>query len=309
MEQTKYQALFYGELKAGHSQEMAIKALAGAYQKEDDFFESWFSNDKTIVKKEATLEEAEYIRDYLGDLGLVIELEPITGMTHVKDDVEKLEKETEQLLEDAFSKIQQTLKDVQEGSTNTQKIVIKIQPAKMGKRFGAYLLDIIICMIMANLLLELVLAPLGLINTALLNELSIALNNATTQDDVRNIINSYVENDDFASLVMQVLFFACAVQVLYFGLMDSKYNSTLGKRLFKIKVYSLISPQVLLRQAALRQVFVILAFFVLAMFLNVIGLLVLVGIFFMGAYDKRGLNQTLFDRLTSTVVGADLSKK
>lgn len=107
MEQSKYQALFYGELKTGHSQTMAMRALAGAYQKEDSFFESWFSNDKTVVKKEATLEEAEYIRDYLGDLGLVIQIEPLNLGSQVVADVEK---ETEQLLEDAFAKIQQTLK-------------------------------------------------------------------------------------------------------------------------------------------------------------------------------------------------------
>lgn len=108
---------------------------------------------------------------------------------------------------------------------------------------------------------------------------------------------------------MQMMFFVFAVQVLYFGLMDSKYNATLGKKLFRIKVYSLISPQILVRQAALRQVFIIVAFFILATLLGGIGLLVLLGIFIMGAYDKRGLKQTLFDRLTATVVCIDQSKQ
>ena len=95
MEQQKYQALFYGELKAGHTKEMAMRALAGAYQKDDEFFESWFSGDETVVKKEASLEQAEYIRDYLGSLGLVIQIEPCAVS----------EKEAEALLEEAFSKI------------------------------------------------------------------------------------------------------------------------------------------------------------------------------------------------------------
>lgn len=306
MEQSKYQALFYGELKAGHSKEMAIRALSGAYQKEDSFFESWFSSDQTVVKKEATLEEAEYIRDYLGDLGLVIHIEPLNQDGQIINDVEK---ETEQLLEDAFAKIQQTLKDVQGDAPEPKKIVLHIQPAPMGKRFMAYVLDLIICMIVANLVLEIVLAPLGFINTTLIHELSTAVNNATTQDDIRNIVDGYMGNDEFANLIMQVMFFVFAVQVLYFGLMDSKYNGTLGKKLFRIKVYSLISPQILVRQAALRQVFIIVAFFVLVTLLGSIGLFVLAGIFIMAAYDKRGLKQTLFDRLTATVVGIDQSKK
>ena len=306
MEQSKYQALFYGELKAGHSQEMAMRALAGAYQKDDNFFESWFSNDKTVVKKEATLEEAEYIRDYLGDLGLVIQIEPLNQDGQTIRDVEK---ETEQLLEDAFQQIQQTLKDVQEGTEAPKKIVLHVQPAPMAKRVMAYLLDLIICMIVANLLLELVLAPLGLFNTAPIHELSLAVNAATTQEDIKNIVDTYMGNEEFANLIMQMMFFVFAVQVLYFGLMDSKYNATLGKKLFRIKVYSLISPQILVRQAALRQVFIIVAFFILATLLGGIGLLVLLGIFIMGAYDKRGLKQTLFDRLTATVVGIDQSKQ
>lgn len=306
MEQSKYQALFYGELKAGHSQEMAMRALAGAYQKDDNFFESWFSNDKTVVKREATLEEAEYIRDYLGDLGLVIQIEPLNQDGQTIRDVEK---ETEQLLEDAFQQIQQTLKDVQEGTEAPKKIVLHVQPAPMAKRVMAYLLDLIICMIVANLLLELVLAPLGLFNTAPIHELSLAVNAATTQEDIKNIVDTYMGNEEFANLIMQMMFFVFAVQVLYFGLMDSKYNATLGKKLFRIKVYSLISPQILVRQAALRQVFIIVAFFILATLLGGIGLLVLLGIFIMGAYDKRGLKQTLFDRLTATVVGIDQSKQ
>lgn len=306
MEQSKYQALFYGELKAGHSQEMAMRALAGAYQKDDNFFESWFSNDKTVVKREATLEEAEYIRDYLGDLGLVIQIEPLNQDGQTIRDVEK---ETEQLLEDAFQQIQQTLKDVQEGTEAPKKIVLHVQPAPMAKRVMAYLLDLIICMIIANLLLELVLAPLGLFNTAPIHELSLAVNAATTQEDIKNIVDTYMGNEEFANLIMQMMFFVFAVQVLYFGLMDSKYNATLGKKLFRIKVYSLISPQILVRQAALRQVFIIVAFFILATLLGGIGLLVLLGIFIMSAYDKRGLKQTLFDRLTATVVGIDQSKQ
>lgn len=306
MEQSKYQALFYGELKAGHSQKMAVRALAGAYQKEDDFFESWFSSDQTVVKKEATLEEAEYIRDYLGGLGLVIHIEPLNQDGQTISDVEK---ETEQLLEDAFAKIQQTLKDVQGDAPEPKKVVLHIQPAPMAKRVMAYLLDLIICMIVANLLLELVLAPLGLFNTAPIHELSLAVNAATTQEDIKNIVDTYMGNEEFANLIMQMMFFVFAIQVLYFGLMDSKYNATLGKKLFRIKVYSLISPQILVRQAALRQVFIIVAFFILATLLGGIGLLVLLGIFIMGAYDKRGLKQTLFDRLTATVVGIDQSKQ
>lgn len=306
MEQSKYQALFYGELKAGHSQEMAMRALAGAYQKDDNFFESWFSNDKIVVKKEATLEEAEYIRDYLGDLGLVIQIEPLNQDGQTIRDVEK---ETEQLLEDAFQQIQQTLKDVQEGTTAPKKVVLHVKPAPMAKRVMAYLLDLIICMIVANLLLELILAPIGLFNTAPIHELSLAVNAATTQEDIKNIVDTYMGNEEFANLIMQMMFFVFAVQVLYFGLMDSKYNATLGKKLFRIKVYSLISPQILVRQAALRQVFIIVAFFILATLLGGIGLLVLLGIFIMGAYDKRGLKQTLFDRLTATVVCIDQSKQ
>lgn len=306
MEQTKYQALFNGELKEGHTQEMAVRALAGAYHKDDDFFESWFSGEPTLVKKEATLAEAEYIRDYLGDLGLVIKIEPITLAEEIKENI--TEKETEKLIEEAFEQLQQTFKEVQ-GETEVKKVVVKIEPAAMGKRCVAYIVDLIICMIIANVLLELVLSPLGLINTAVIQELSIAVNNASTQEDVRNIVDTYMSDDGFASLIMQVLFFVFMVQVTYFGLMDSKYNATFGKRLLRIKVYSLISPQLLFRQAALRQIFIIVAFFLLMVFLNVIGLLVLIGVFIMGAYDKRGLNQTIFDRLTATVVGIDQAKK
>lgn len=304
MEQTKYQALFYGELKEGHSQAMAVRALAGAYQKEDDFFTAWFSGEKIVVKKEATLEEAEYIRDYLGGLGLIVHIQPLNS---VAKKAENVEKEAEQLLEEAFEKIQQTLKDVQEKPA--KKIVVHVKPAPMGKRFMAYALDLIICMIIANLLLELILAPLGLINTTQIHELSLAINNAATQDDMRNILDSYMGNAEFANVIMQIMFFVFAVQVLYFGLMDSKYQASLGKKLFRIRVYSLVSPQMLIRQAALRQVFIIVAFFILSMILNIIGLFVLIGIFIMGAYDKRGLNQTLFDRLTATVVGIDQAKK
>lgn len=305
MEQSKYQALFYGELKTGYSQTMVIRALAGAYQKEDDFFESWFSNEKTIVKREATLEEAEYIRDYLGELGLVIHIEPVHLEGQSTNDVEK---ETEKLLEDAFAQIQQTLKDVQNNADATKKIVVEVRPASMVKRTMAYLLDIIICMIIANLLLELVLAPLGLFDTTPIHELSMAVNSATTQEEIRNVVDSYMGNDAFANLIMKMMFFVFAVQVLYFGVMDSKYHATLGKKLFRIKVYSLISPQILVRQAALRQVFIIVGFFILSTLLGGFGLLILVGIFIMGAYDKRGLKQTLFDRLTATVVGIDQSK-
>lgn len=303
MEQKKYQALFYGELKEGHSKEMAIRALAGAYHKEDDFFDAWFSGEKTVVKKEGSLEEVEYVRDYLGDLGLVIQIEPLTFMNESADQIEK---DTEALLEDAVSKIQQTLRDVQ---ADQASVIVKIQPATMPKRLIAYILDLIICMIAANLLVEFILVPLGLINVALFHELTSSVNNAVTQDDIRNIVDSYMMNDDFVSLMMQMLFFMFAVQILYFGLMDSQYRGTLGKKLFKIKVYSLVSPKLLFRQAALRQTFMIVAFVLLTMFLNVIGLLVLLGIFIRGAYDKRGLNQTIFDRLTATVVGIDQDKR
>ncbi len=307
MEQKRYQALFYGELKEGHSKELAIRALAGAYQKEDDFFAAWFSNEKTIVKKDATLAEAEYIRDYLGDLGLVIVIEPITLETKVEEKVEHVEQEAEQLIEEAFAKIQESFESVK--ADEPKKTIIKIIPAAMGKRLVAYLIDLIICMIAANFLLELVLAPIGIINTTLIHELSVAVNGATTQNEIRDIVDSYMTNDDFASVIMQVLFFVFAVQVAYFALLDGKYKGTFGKRLFKLKLYSLVSPKISLKQAALRQVYMIVAFFLLTIVLNIIGLLILLGIFIMGAYDKRGLNQTIFDRFTATVVGMDDSKR
>ena len=53
----------------------------------------------------------------------------------------------------------------------------------------------------------------------------------------------------------------------------------------------------------------VVVFLLLTVVLNLIGLLILSGIFIMGAYDKRGLNQTIFDRLTATVVGNDDSKR
>lgn len=308
MEQTRYQALFYGELKENHSKEMALRSLAGAYQKDDDFFETWFTDEKTVVKKDATHEEAKYIRDYLGDLGLVIKIEPIGHVKEVVEKIENVEKSSEQFLEEAFSQIQQTFKNVQEQAASPEKVLIKIQPAPMGKRLIAYLIDLIICMIAANLLLEIILAPLGLINTALIHELSLAANNASTQNEVRSIIDSYMGNDEFASLVIQVLFFVFLIQVIYFGVLDGKYNGTFGKKLFKIKLYSLIGSRMTLKQAALRQVLMIIAFFILSVFFNIIGLLILVGIFIMGAYDKRRLNQTIFDRFTKVVVGTDQSK-
>ena len=178
----------------------------------------------------------------------------------------------------------------------------------MLKRAGAFIVDMMICVILSNILLELVLAPLGIINTSLLYELSNALNGAVTQEDVRNVVNGYMANENFADLVMSVMFFAFAIQVLYFGLMDSKYRATFGKRLFRIRVYSLIGPQVLLRQAILRQTCIITAFFLLVSFLSTIGLLILLGTFIMGFYDKRGLHQTIYDRITATMVGVDQAK-
>ncbi len=307
MEQKRYQALFYGELKDGHSKEMAIRALAGAYQKEDDFFVPWFSSEKTVVKKDATLEEAEYIRDYLGDIGLVIKIEPLTLETKVEEKIGHAEKEAEQLIEETFAKIKESFESVQADAP--KQTVIKVIPASMGKRFAAYIIDLIICMIAANFLLELVLAPIGLINTSLIHELSVAVNSATTQNEVRDIVDSYMGNDAFASLIMQVLFFVFAVQIAYFGFLDGKYKGTFGKRLFKLKLYSLVSPKISLKQAALRQVYMVVVFLLLTVVLNLIGLLILSGIFIMGAYDKRGLNQTIFDRLTATVVGNDDSKR
>lgn len=304
MGQEKYQVLFYGELKAGHSQEMAMRALAGAYHKEDDFFASWFNTDKTIIKHEATREEAEYIRDYLAGLGLVVVIEPVAILEAEPAAVDQQAKETEKLLEEAFVELQKTIKNVQRDNVT----VVKVAPASMLKRAGAFIVDMMICIILSNILLELVLAPLGIINTSLLYELSNALNGAVTQEDVRNVVNGYMANEDFADLVMSVMFFAFAIQVLYFGLMDSKYRATFGKRLFRIRVYSLIGPQVLLRQAILRQTCIITAFFLLVSFLSTIGLLILLGTFIMGFYDKRGLHQTIYDRITATMVGVDQAK-
>ncbi|OYQ71710.1 RDD family protein [Wohlfahrtiimonas chitiniclastica] len=306
MGQEKYQVLFYGELKAGHSQEMAMRALAGAYHKEDDFFASWFNTDKTIIKHEATREEAEYIRDYLAGLGLVVVIEPVAVLESAEplSVADQQAKETEKLLEEAFKELQKTIKNVQRENVT----VVKVAPASMLKRAGAFIVDMMICIILSNILLELVLAPLGIINTSLLYELSNALNGAVTQEDVRNVVNGYMANENFADLVMSVMFFAFAIQVLYFGLMDSKYRATFGKRLFKIRVYSLIGPEVLLRQAILRQTCIITAFFLLVSFLSTIGLLILLATFIMGFYDKRGLHQTIYDRITATMVGMDQGK-
>lgn len=307
VEEKKYQALFYGELREDYTKEVAMRALGKVYHKESEFFEPWFLNDRTIVKKEATLSEAEHIRDYLADLGLVIKIEPINNEVSLKlnDDQKSEEIDTDKLLEEAFKEIQKTFKNVQPENIS----VVRIEPAPMLKRFMAYLIDMIICIVAANILLEVVLAPLGIINTELILEFSKAINAATTSEEVQSVVTSYFSNGDFASFMMQLTFFSLILQVLYFGFMDSRFDASFGKRLFRIKVYSLVSPSVLFKQAALRQSLMIASFFVLTIILNLIGLVFLIGAFVMGAYDKKGLNQTIFDRISKTVVGVDQPKE
>lgn len=178
--------------------------------------------------------------------------------------------------------------------------------AGLGKRLGAYIIDFLIFVILFQLIMSNILANLGLINLDFINEY------VTLFNESGGSLEQMLASPDIEALSMQILKtigpWYVALYFLYFAVQERYYGATIGKRLFKIRIYSLRTGKNLTwNTVAVRTILFFLG-------LQFLTSLPLVGIFlFLGtvlwAIRDPLYRRTLYDMVTGTVVGSIASDK
>lgn len=179
-------------------------------------------------------------------------------------------------------------------------------PAGLGKRLGAYLIDFFLFVILFQLILSNVLANLGLVNLDFLNDY-IALFNASGGS-----LDEMLASPDIEGLALQILKsvgpWYIAFYFLYFSVQERYYGATIGKRMFKIRIFSLRTGKHLTwNSVAVRTIL----FFIGLQFLTsipVVGIFLFLGTVLWATRDPL-YRRTLYDMATATVVGSVPSDK
>lgn len=335
----KYCVRFRGEMLPGYTQESAILSVAKAYGVPPEDVAKWFAPEGVTLRESASQEEVAGLESFFRQHGLKLQVTPLesTFMStppkldstdHQAREAEKSadsrrsKREEDQAAHDDASSFEDnrqqdqerqeiSLEELQQTLSQLKVMLLPkdlegFTPAGLGKRLGAYIIDFLLFVILFQLIMSNILANMGLINLDFINEY-VALFNESGGSLEQMLASPKIE-----ALSMQILKTIGAWYVtlyfLYFAVQERYYGATIGKRLFKIRLFSLRTGKNLTwNSIAVRTIL----FFLGLQFLTSIPL---VGIFlFMGtvlwALRDPLYRRTLYDMVAGTVVGSVPSDK
>ncbi len=299
--------LFNGVLIPPQTKEGAIRQLSEAYQLPESTFEEWFTQKPYSLRKRATIEEADQLTEYFNNIGLEVERIPyIEESTDANSDFEAGSPEYEESLANS-------LKLVQHAINNNRDSLLLVRPASLWRRFFAWVIDFIFITIIFSLVLSVVLVPMGLVDPQFIAFYEYLMQELVNNGDAilnsggKLIIPEEFQPLDFAAQAIRVQLYFLTLGVLYFGLFEGISGSSPGKKLLNMRVYSLRTKTLGLGVAFSRIIFLLVAYNI-SKIINLhliggLGSLLLYATLLMALFDRTGRKQTLYDRLTHTLVG------
>ncbi|WP_026878236.1 RDD family protein [Ignatzschineria larvae DSM 13226] len=221
------------------------------------------------------------------------------------DPNEKARRELEEMLkhnqsgEMTLEKLQQTLSQLNLALIPQE--LKDFRPASLLKRLGAFIIDFVILSFVFQIVVLNLLIMLGLVDgniferyLGLLNESNGSLETMLNNPDMIDALNQ---------IVMSLAPWYVITYLAYFVLQERFYGATLGKKLFRIRIYSLVTGSVLRwNTVVLRTIFFFLGLQVLS-YIPVIGIFLFAMTMFVALRDPL-YRRSLYDRVTKTVVGS-----
>ena len=221
------------------------------------------------------------------------------------DPNEKARRELEEMLkhnqsgEMTLEKLQQTLSQLNLALIPQE--LKDFRPASLLKRLGAFIIDFVILSFVFQIVVLNLLIMLGLVDgniferyLGLLNESNGSLETMLNNPDMIDALNQ---------IVMSLAPWYVITYLAYFVLQERFYGATLGKKLFRIRIYSLVTGSVLRwNTVVLRTIFFFFGLQVLS-YIPVIGIFLFAMTMFVALRDPL-YRRSLYDRVTKTVVGS-----
>lgn len=179
-------------------------------------------------------------------------------------------------------------------------------PASLGKRFAAFIIDFFFFVILFQLILSNILANFGLVDLEVINQY-VALFNESGGS-----LEKMLASPEIEALSTQILKtigpWYILLYFIYFAVQERYYGATLGKRLFKIRIFSLRTGKNLTwNSIAIRTIL----FFMGMQFLTslpIVGIFLFAGTVLWAIRDPL-YRRTLYDMVAGTVVGSVPSDK
>lgn len=312
--QERFRVEFHGTMVDGYTQEEAILALSKAYERPQESFSSWFSGEPVILRAEATYDEAEEIRHFFHSLGMVVEIHEIA--TREEPQVEERsaadeERETLNRLEKATTpeEAKQLLIELIEQSRrqNSSLQVELFKPASLFKRFLALVIDFILLAFLSSLIIQLFLIPMGIIDPLFIEFTQYLVTDIEQSNYFGGELPERFQSLDLQREMSRMMIATSVITILYFTLLEGgRGAASLGKRLFRLHLYSAGGGRVTYLQGFMRILLLSIAFNVTGLIDQILpglGTLILFGTLFMAQFDRSGLRRTFYDRYTKTAVG------
>lgn len=324
---TKYRVRFTGEMLPGFAQESAILSVAKAYGVPPEDIAKWFAPEGVTLRESAGKDDIASLEGFFAQHGLklsITEIAPQTEMIRPQLDSMVDERSAEKLQEeheDDRSRSQDysarneaqnseqrevSLEDLQQTLSQLKVMLLpkdleNFKPASLLKRLGAYLIDFFLFVVLFQLILSNILAGLGLVDLSFLQEY-VALFNESGGS-----LEQMLASPDIEVLASKILKsigpWYVALYFLYFAVQERYYGATLGKRLFKIRIFSLRTGKNLTwNSIAVRTIL----FFLGLQFLTsipLVGVFLFAGTMLWAIRDPL-YRRTLYDVVSGTVVGS-----
>lgn len=323
----KYRVRFTGEMLPGFTQESAILSVAKAYGVPPEDIAKWFAPEGVTLRESASKEEISGLEGFFSQHGLklsITTIEPVIDYiakpqsdvitdedTLVKPHSSSENNTTNQESQQNSERREVSLEELQQTLSQLKVMLLPkdlegFTPAGLGKRLGAYLIDFLLFIILFQLILSNILANLGLVDLSFLQEY-VALFNESGGS-----LEAMLASPEIEALSMQILKsvgpWYVGLYFLYFAVQERYYGATVGKRLFKIRIFSLRTGKNLTwNSVAVRTIL----FFLGLQFLTsipLVGIFLFAGTMFWAIRDPL-YRRTLYDVVAGTVVGSVPSDK
>lgn len=221
------------------------------------------------------------------------------------DPNEKARRELEEMLkhnqsgEMTLEKLQQTLSQLNLALIPQE--LKDFRPASLLKRLGAFIIDFVILSFVFQIVILNLLIMLGFVDGNIFERYLGLLNESN--GSLEMMLNSPDMIDALNQIVMSLAPWYVITYLAYFVLQERFYGATLGKKLFRIRIYSLVTGSVLRwNTVVLRTIFFFLGLQVLS-YIPVIGIFLFAMTMFVALRDPL-YRRSFYDRVTKTVVGS-----
>ncbi len=228
-----------------------------------------------------------------------------TQQNHSLDPNEQARQELEALLKQSQSegvtleKLQQTLS--QYNLALIPKELQYFRPASLLKRLGAFIIDFVILSFLFQMIILNLLMMLGLVDGDVFEHYLRLLNESN--GSLETVLNNPDMIDALNQIVMSLAPWYVITYLAYFVLQERFYGATLGKRLFKIRIYSLETGSILRwKTVILRTILFFLGLQGLS-YIPVIGIFIFAATMLVALRDPL-YRRSFYDRITKTVVGS-----